>query len=340
MIRTTTLRALACALLLIAPVASAQAPASSGRAPAPMAPDTVLADNGIVKITRADYDLELSRLPPNARGGFATSEKRVVDLINRLLVTKTLALKADEQKLLDDPEVSRRLNSELERIKAQLMTAKLERDAAIAFDANPGPFEARARDLYLVDPKRFEIAAEVSASHILFATPPHSVEEARKLATEARARIAAGADFNAVAREVSEDPSAKSNDGKLGFFKRGEMDGQFEGAAFALTKVGEISPPVETAYGIHLIRLDARKDGQRQTFEQAKPRIMAEQRQQFINVQRDTVLELMKAEALKGTDMTKVDAIVVRTDAAKIDQLQREAIQRQQEALRRNTAPK
>jgi hypothetical protein len=48
-----------------------------------MSPDTVLADNGVARITRADYDLELSRLPEQIRGGFATSEKRVVDLINR-----------------------------------------------------------------------------------------------------------------------------------------------------------------------------------------------------------------------------------------------------------------
>ena len=61
-----------------------------------MAPDTVLADNGIARVTRADYDLELTRLPPDLRGGFATNEKRVVDLINRLLVTKSLAAQADQ----------------------------------------------------------------------------------------------------------------------------------------------------------------------------------------------------------------------------------------------------
>ena len=180
--------ALVCAVAFVAATASH----AQNSAPAPMSPDTVLADNGIARVTRADYELELTRLPEQVRGGFATSEKRVVDLVNRLLVTKTLAAQADQAKLVEEPETARRLAAEMERIKAQLMLAKVERDAAAAFDANPAPFEARARDLYAMDPRKYEVAGEVSASHILFATPPHSVAEAQRLATEARAQIVAG----------------------------------------------------------------------------------------------------------------------------------------------------
>jgi peptidyl-prolyl cis-trans isomerase C len=330
--------ALACAAAVLVANAWAQAPAT--RALAPMSPDTVLADNGIARVTRADYDLELTRLPEQARGGFATSEKRVVELINRLLVTKTLAVQADRAKLLDEPDTARRLAAEMERIKSQLMLAKVERDAAAAFDANPAPFEARARDLYAMDPRKYEVGAEVSASHILFATPPHSVEEAHKLAAEARAQIVGGADFEKLARERSEDPSARQNGGKLGFFRRGQMDGQFEGAAFALTKVGEISPPVETAYGVHVIRLDGRKEAQRSTFEQAKPRIMAEQRQQYINAQKEAYVDKVRVDAMQSIDPQKVDAIVIRADSAKLDQVERELIQRQREAARDATKAK
>jgi peptidyl-prolyl cis-trans isomerase C len=320
------------ALALLPALASAQG--VPGASPSPMAPETVLADNGIARVTRADYDLELTRLPEPMRGGFATSEKRVADLINRLLVTRTLAVRADEAKLLENPEIARRLAYEIERLKSQLMVAKVEADAGARFDANPAPFEARARDLYLVDPRKWDVAGEVSASHILFSTPPHTVEEANRLAKDARAAIVAGADFNAVAREKSEDPSAKSNAGKLGFFKRGQMDGSFEGAAFALTKVGEISAPVETSYGVHLIRLDGRKEAQRLTFEQAKPRIMAEQRQQFINAQKDEYVDKIRADAYEHIDAQKVQSMVIRTDPAQIDRLQRESLQRQQESLR------
>ena len=53
-----------------------------------MSPETVLAQRGDLKVTRADYDVELLRLPPDIRGGFATSEKRVADLLTRMLLTK------------------------------------------------------------------------------------------------------------------------------------------------------------------------------------------------------------------------------------------------------------
>jgi len=329
--------ALVCAVAIVAATASH---AQNAQPPAPMSPDTVLADNGIARVTRADYELELTRLPEQVRGGFATSEKRVVDLVNRLLVTKTLAAQADQAKLVEEPETARRLAAEMERIKAQLMLAKVERDAAAAFDANPAPFEARARDLYAMDPRKYEVAGEVSASHILFATPPHSVAEAHRLATEARAQIVAGAEFEKVARERSEDPSAKQNGGKLGFFRRGQMDGQFEGAAFALTKVGEISPPVETAYGVHLIRLDGRKETQRQTFEQAKPRIMADQRLQYVNAQKEAYQDKLRVEAAQATDMKKVDAIVIKVDQSRLEQVQRDMIQRQKDAARDATKAK
>jgi peptidyl-prolyl cis-trans isomerase C len=296
-----------------------------------MAPDTVLADNGVATITRAEYDLELTKLPPQARGGFATSEKRVVELINRMLVTKTLARQAEQAKLLDDPEISARLAMEFDRIKSQLMVQKIERDAAAAFDANLAAYEARARDLYAVTPRKWDLAGEVSASHILFAMPPYSLDEAMRLAQETRAALVAGGDFEAAAREKSGDPSAKVNGGKLGFFQRGQMDGQFEAAAFAMTNVGEISQPVVSSFGVHLIRLDAVREGRRQTFEQARPRILAELRASYINAEKEAVLDKLRLEAAKSTDPEKVKAIVVPAES--IGDVRRDAQQRQREML-------
>ncbi len=86
---------------------------------------------------------------------------------------------------------------------------------------------------------------EIRASHILVKTE----EEANKLYDE----IINGRDFAEVAEEVSLCPSGQ-NGGDLGFFGRGMMVKPFEDAAFALQK-GEISKPVETQFGWHLILL-------------------------------------------------------------------------------------
>ena len=333
--RLRFLAALASVVALHAGMALAQAP--GGARPPAMSPDTVLADNGIAKVTRADYDLELTRLPPTVRGGFATSAKRVSDLVNRLLVTRTLAILADQQRLLEDPETARRLNVEMERLKSQLMIMKVEREAGAAFDANLAPYEARARDLYRLDPRKYDVGAEVAVSHILFATPQHTVQEATRLATEARAALLGGADFGALARERSEDPSAKTNGGSLGTIRRGQTDPAFERAAFAMAKVGEISEPVRTDFGVHLIRLDAHKPGRQATFEEAKPRIMADLRQRYVEGERDGFLDEIRATVTKGTDTAKIESMVIRSDPAMLERAQRESLQRQQDALRERT---
>ncbi len=86
---------------------------------------------------------------------------------------------------------------------------------------------------------------EIRASHILVKTE----EEAKNLYNE----IQNGKDFAQIAQEVSLCPSGQ-NGGDLGFFGKGMMVKPFEDAAFAL-EVGEISQPVETQFGWHLIKL-------------------------------------------------------------------------------------
>lgn len=87
---------------------------------------------------------------------------------------------------------------------------------------------------------------EVRASHILV----KSEDEAKKLLEE----IKGGKSFADAAKEVSLCPSGRDG-GDLGFFKKGVMVKPFEDAAFAMKEIGEISDPVQTQFGWHLIQL-------------------------------------------------------------------------------------
>ena len=87
---------------------------------------------------------------------------------------------------------------------------------------------------------------EVRASHILV----KSEDEAKKLLEE----IKGGKSFADAAKEVSLCPSGRDG-GDLGFFKKGVMVKPFEDAAFAMKEIGEISQPVQTQFGWHLIQL-------------------------------------------------------------------------------------
>ena len=99
----------------------------------------------------------------------------------------------------------------------------------------------------------------MSATHILFDTKKRTSDEARKLAADARAKIAAGADMQKLAREISDDPTAGQNGGALGFFVEKDMDPAFAKAAFALAKPGDLSEPVQSQFGWHVIRLDDKR---------------------------------------------------------------------------------
>lgn len=89
----------------------------------------------------------------------------------------------------------------------------------------------------------------VKASHILVST----LDDARNILSE----LKKGGDFAEFAKKHSLCPSSK-NGGDLGFFSKGQMVGEFENAAFSL-KPGEISGPVKTQFGYHIIKVTGRK---------------------------------------------------------------------------------
>jgi len=102
----------------------------------------------------------------------------------------------------------------------------------------------------------------VKASHILIQFPPNAGQEdsiaVLKMAERLKEKAESGEDFNSLALEYSDDPSAKTNEGNLGYFTALQMVYPFEDAAFGL-QIGEISNPVATSYGYHIIKLEDRR---------------------------------------------------------------------------------
>jgi peptidyl-prolyl cis-trans isomerase C len=299
-------RHLLCAVLL--------AFAAGGALAQPQTGSTVLIANSYTTVTRAEYDAELLRLPPDLREGFANTARRVNDLLVRMLVQKSLAAQARAAKVDTQGANATRIALETDKILAQLMIESAEATAAAEFDANRAKFETRARELYLVDRNKFETPEQISATHILFETKNRSPDEAKKLALEARAKIVAGADMGKLAQEVSEDPSAKSNSGSLGWFGRKEMAPAFTDAAFALKKTGDLSEPVLTEFGWHVIRLDGRRPATVQTFEQAHDAVLAELRRRYIDEKRDDLVAAVRRDPKTQINRAAVDALTPQID--------------------------
>jgi parvulin-like peptidyl-prolyl isomerase len=102
----------------------------------------------------------------------------------------------------------------------------------------------------------------VRARHILFTYPdgatPMERDSVRSLAATVRERIRGGEDFAVLAREYSQDPGSAAQGGDLGFFQRGQMVASFDSAAFSLP-TGEVSEPVDSPFGLHVIRVEERQ---------------------------------------------------------------------------------
>ena len=255
-------------------------------------PPDVLVQSSRVKITRADFDAELANVPSALRTEFAASSERVSKVMNSMLETKSLAVEARAQGLDKDPEVQARIAAQIDRVLAMARSEQIEREAEAAFDRRRDDFVGRAREIYLVDKAKYTAPEQVRVAHILIRTDKHSKDEALKIAQEVRARVVAdGADFSAVARQYSEDASVKSNGGNIGWISARQVDRAFWTGAFALQKQGDISEPILTSFGYHIIRLDGKKAAELQPFEAVKEQVMAEVKRDYVKAAKNTVLD-------------------------------------------------
>jgi len=125
--------------------------------------------------------------------------------------------------------------------------------------------EAQAKAAYDEQIAKIAPEPEVRARHILV----KSEQEAKDLVKQ----LKAGADFTELAKKSSDGPSAQTG-GDLGYFSRGQMVKPFEEAAFAL-KPGEISAPVQTEFGWHVIKVEDRRNRPVPSFDEVKDQLMA-----------------------------------------------------------------
>ena len=186
-------------------------------------------------------------------------------LLDRAIDFRLLSNAAEDQDLADDPEVQAAL--------AQARAGVL-RDAYVRQHIEAETTDDRLRTRYeeMKDDEEFS-QEEVHARHILVG----SEAEAAEVITE----LEGGADFENLARERSVDPSARSNSGDLGFFRREQMVPEFAEAAFALQPGEHTKEPVQSQFGWHVIEVLERREGT-PTFEETAPRLRQEMAREVV----------------------------------------------------------
>jgi peptidyl-prolyl cis-trans isomerase C len=236
------LGALAFAAFLYAPIGTSWAQDS----------DPVVARANGVDIRQSDLTFaeeeiggNIPNMPPEQKHDY---------LINYLVDVVVLSQAADQQKLSDRPEVKHRLTFDRNRL---LMESLLQDAGRTALSDQE---EHKVYDEAIKQAKNEE---EVHARHILVPTE----DEAKAIL----AQLKGGADFAALAKEKSKDPGA-ADGGDLGYFTKDQMVPEFAEVAFKLDK-GQISDPVKTQFGWHIIKVEDKRIKPTPTFDQVKPQI-------------------------------------------------------------------
>ncbi len=160
--------------------------------------------------------------------------------------------------------------------------------------------DAEAEDFYKKNPEQFKAPEQVRASHILVKVEedakPEVVVEKEKAAQAIAARVKKGEAFDKLAKELSEDPSAKQNSGDLDFFTKEAMVPEFSNKAFSMKK-DEISEPVRSQFGYHVIKVTDRKDAETVTLEKAKPQLLTFLQRQKKQTEIEKVVKELRAKA-------------------------------------------
>ena len=138
--------------------------------------------------------------------------------------------------------------------------------------------DEEAKQFYEANKAEFQQPDTVKASHILFLVSKDDsqeiVDQKLEAAKTAEARAKKGEDFGALAKELSEEPGAKESGGDLGFFPKDRMVPEFSEVAFS-QKVGDISDPVRTQFGWHVIKVTDKKAAGTVPYEEVKAQLIA-----------------------------------------------------------------
>jgi peptidyl-prolyl cis-trans isomerase C len=258
----------------------------------------VIAEYQGTQFTEADLVDAVARLNSRARRTLSDNEDRMRQFVENHIVSQLIFEEGRKKNFDQDPEIRQQI-AELER-HLVVQRVMQEQQAAPVEDADVKAY---------YDANQAEFSSDrVHAAHILVAEEDLAREVHEKLKKDS-------SQFAELAKEHSVDRSNSQRGGDLGFFGKGRMVKEFEEAAFALTEDGQISDPIQTRFGWHIIQRVAREDGSVKPFEevqnQIKVRLVSEKRrertQAFLDALKNDAGLVIHDEALAGIELPAAD---------------------------------
>ncbi|KZK30852.1 peptidylprolyl isomerase [Delftia sp. GW456-R20] len=208
-------------------------------------------------------------MPPEVRPMILSRVDNVKRMASDLYIFRSMAQMAQQQGWDRKPEVVAALQAARDKVLSDAWLDELDAKNMPSIEAA----QKQARSVYLAQPQRFQTDEQVRARHILIAGKG---AEARAQAEQILEELKKGADFSSLAKERSADKGSAARGGDLGFFSHGRMVPEFDKAAFALQKTGDLSGVVESQFGLHIIRLEERRPPGVKPFEEVRDELVKE----------------------------------------------------------------
>ncbi len=274
-------------------------------------PNPPLVVNGDLSLTTADFEAYLDKVPEKLRADFRKNPERVKPTIDGMWVYRMLAKKARDAGLAGDPVVAARIAQAQDTVLAEAYMRRAEKSWKIP------DVTARAREVFSSHPEDYKEPEQVHVQHVLVAVNDcRNSEQALQRAKEIHARVALAdsAAFLAEAAKSSDDPSKKTNKGDLGLVPPSSFDPAFAAAVSKMTRPGEVSEPVESRFGYHIVRFVARKPARQKAYDEVKEELIAAERQKLIDAMKAAELSAVRNDPGNHVYTENVEAL---TKAAK-----------------------
>ncbi len=194
-----------------------------------------------------------------------------------------------EQIVITDADIEKRYQENPERYqRPEKIKVQYVRLAVDDLTKNITPRDDELRQAYESSEARFQAPEQRRVSHILIAVKQDADEETKNAAlVEAQSlteRARAGGDFEALAKEHSDDPGSAAKGGDLGIIAKGAMVKPFEDAAYQLQK-GEVSDPVKSRFGYHVIKVTDLVPASVKPFAEIRDQLVQDERKRLAEVQ-------------------------------------------------------
>jgi peptidyl-prolyl cis-trans isomerase C len=219
-------------------------------------PNKVVLTIGDEKITAAQYDQLVNALPAQYQKPARGPQKR--QIAEQMVQLKVLSQEAEKRGVDQQATVKQQLAFDRQNVLANALYGDLMKTVKVDDAAIQAYYDAHKSEFETVKARHILIRFKGSAVPLRTGQKELSDEEALAKAQDIRKQLLSGGDFIALAKAESDDTGSGANGGDLGTFKHGQMVGAFETAAFSLP-VGQISEPVKTQFGYHIIKVEEKQ---------------------------------------------------------------------------------